>query len=211
MKSLLLTCAALICSGVLMAQKAPQLRADNIEEVLKAMTLEGKANLVVGAAGTTKPIPRLGIPAIVLADGPAGVRINTQRQFDHHYYYATHFPIGTSLSSTWNLQLVQQVGNAMGEEDRDYGVEVQLAPALGLMRNPLCGRNFEYYSEDPVLSGNIAAAYVKGVQDLGIGRHNAWEMMCALAKEPHVNSISRISKSALKRRSLGPLCQAITW
>ena len=190
MKSLLLTCAALICSGALMAQKAPQLRADNIEEVLKAMTLEEKANLVVGvgmggfsdkpvigstasivpgAAGTTKPIPRLGIPAIVLADGPAGVRINTQRQFDHRYYYATHFPIGTSLSSTWNLQLVQQVGNAMGEEDRDYGVEVQLAPALGLMRNPLCGRNFEYYSEDPVLSGNIAAAYVKGVQDLGIG------------------------------------------
>ena len=242
MKSLLLTCAALICSGALMVQKAPQLRADNIEEVLKAMTLEEKANLVVGvgmggfsdkpvigstasivpgAAGTTKPIPRLGIPAIVLADGPAGVRINTQRQFDHHYYYATHFPIGTSLSSTWNLQLVQQVGSAMGEEDRDYGVEVQLAPALGLMRNPLCGRNFEYYSEDPVLSGNIAAAYVKGVQDLGIGtsikhfalirRHNAWEMMCTLAKEPHVNSILRISKSALKRHSLGPLCRAITW
>lgn len=185
-----MTIAALAFTGTMAAQNAPKLRADNIDEIVKAMTLEEKADLVVGvgmggfsdkpvigstssivpgAAGTTKAIPRLGIPAIVLADGPAGVRINVDRQFDHRKYYATHFPIGTALASSWNTQLVTAIGNAMGEEDRDYGVEVQLAPALNLMRNPLCGRNFEYYSEDPVLAGNIAAAYVNGIQSQGIG------------------------------------------
>lgn len=178
------------CSSMMMAQSAPKLTANNIDEVIAAMTLEEKADLVVGtgmggfsdkpvigstssivpgAAGTTKAIPRLGIPAIVLADGPAGLRINPSRQYDHNMYYATHFPIGTSLASSWNTELVGQIGTAMGEEDRDYGVEVQLAPALCLMRNPLCGRNFEYYSEDPVLSGNIAAAYVDGIQSQGVG------------------------------------------
>ncbi len=185
----LVALAAAIASTTF-AQPAPQLRADNIDQVLGAMTLEEKATLVVGtgmggfsaspvigsssslvpgAAGTTASIPRLGIPSIVLSDGPAGVRINPERNYDHNKYYATHFPIGTALACTWNPTLVAQVGQAIGQEASDYGVEVMLSPGVCLMRNPLCGRNFEYYSEDPVLSGNIAAAYINGIQSQGVG------------------------------------------
>lgn len=171
--------------------KEPQLGKASIDRVIKAMTLEEKAHLVIGtgmegmsgdapvigatrklvpgAAGTTYPIPRLGIPAIVLADGPAGLRINPTREGDDNTYYCTHFPIGTLLASTWNADLVEQVGDAIGEEVLEYGADVLLAPALNIHRNPLCGRNFEYYSEDPVVSGKIAAAYVKGIQKNNVG------------------------------------------
>ncbi len=172
------------------AGEAPQLSADNIDEVLAAMTLEEKAQLLVGgasnfaaagavvggsaeavpgAAGTTVAIPRLGIPATILTDGPAGVRINPTRPGDDKTYYATAFPIGTAVASTWNTALAEEIGRAIGDETKEYHCDVILGPGMNLHRNPLCGRNFEYYSEDPLLTGKIAAAYVRGVQSEGAG------------------------------------------
>ncbi len=168
------------------------LKANNIDEVLKAMTLEEKATLVVGsnrqaapnqangmlgghshqvpgAAGNTQAIPRLGIPSTVLTDGPAGVRISPTRQNDNNTYYCTGFPVGTALACTWNQELVEEVGRAIGNEVLEYGCDVLLAPGMNIHRSPLCGRNFEYYSEDPLLTGKIAAAYVRGVQSQGVG------------------------------------------
>ena len=171
----------------------PQLGKASVDRVLKAMTLEEKAHFVIGtgmagfddegaaatigatkkivpgAAGTTYPIERLGIPSIVLADGPAGLRIDPTREGETRTYYCTHFPIGTLLASTWNQELVEQVGTAMGEEVHEYGADVYLAPALNIHRHPLNGRNFEYYSEDPVVAGKTAAAYVRGVQGNDVG------------------------------------------
>jgi len=190
-KTILTACATLLGSvGTISAQV--KLQADNVDEVLKAMTLEEKAMLVVGgnrqiastdnngmigghakrvpgAAGTTQAIPRLGIPSTVLTDGPAGVRINPKRDNDPNTYYCTGFPVGTALACTWNTQLVEEVGKCIGNEVLEYGCDVLLAPGMNIHRSPLCGRNFEYYSEDPLVTGKIAAAYVRGVQSQGVG------------------------------------------
>ena len=189
MKKLIMTAfAATTCMMTMNAQ--PKLSATNIDEVLQAMTLEekakllvggsnnffgdqaavgGEADLVAGAAGTSPAIPRLGIPATVLTDGPAGVRIDPTRKGTTQTYYATGFPIGTCLASTWNTELVGKVGEAIGNETKEYRCDVILGPGMNLHRSPLCGRNFEYYSEDPFVTGKIAAAYINGVQSQGAG------------------------------------------
>ena len=153
------------------------LREDNIEDILQAMTLEEKVGLLVGsnqsvipgAAGYTMPIPRIGIPLTILCDGPAGLNIEPKREGIDQTFYCTGFPNGTLMASTWDVALMEQVTNAMGNEVLEYGADVILAPGMNLHRNPLCGRNFEYYSEDPLLSGKMAAAFVRGIQKNGVG------------------------------------------
>ncbi len=203
------------------AQSLPQLGKNPVKEVVAAMTLEEKAQLVVGkgmkrpgtssgtgigmtddkiagAAGTTFAVPRLGIPSIVVADGPAGLRIDSIRNNDHSKtYYATAWPVATLLASTWDTAIVKKVGVAFGSEVHDYGVDIILAPALNIHRNPLGGRNFEYYSEDPLIAGSMAAAITNGIQSNGVGvsiKHYA-----ANNQETNRNSVNAIvSERALR-------------
>jgi beta-glucosidase len=175
-------------------QQVPQLGKNPVSEVVAAMTLEEKASLVVGSGmylpginfpgmtiaeptagqkkvpgctGATTGIPRLGIPALAMNDGAAGLGIvNTGFS---RIYYATAWPVGTLLASSWDTALVRTVGTALGREGKEYGLDIVLGPGMNLHRNPLCGRNFEYYSEDPVVSGYISAAMINGIQSNGIG------------------------------------------
>lgn len=192
-KSLIISAmATALLSNVAFAQeKLPQLGIDPIDDVISAMTLDEKLNVLIGssgnvqsdamatignasqrvpgAAGQLNGVPRLGIPSTVVADGPAGLRIQPTREGTSQTFYCTHFSIATVMSSTWNTELVYSVGAAMGQEVKHYGVDVLLAPATNIHRNPLNGRNFEYYSEDPLLAGKICAAMVNGVESNGVG------------------------------------------
>lgn len=123
---------------------------------------------VKGAAGETHAIKSKGIPALVLSDGPAGVRIKPIKR-DGVRRYCTGFPVGTLVASMWDPEAAQAVGDGMGYEALEYGIDVLLAPGVNIQRNPLCGRNYEYYSEDPVLSGVTAGYVIRGIQQNGVG------------------------------------------
>jgi beta-glucosidase len=170
---------SLAVAGPLAAQQSGA-----VDDLIARMTVEQKLRLVngsaalgnaaapnrvPGAAGATVAFPDLGIPSLVLADGPAGLRIAPTREGQAGTFYATAFPIATALSSTWDQALLEEVGAAMGGEVRDYGVDFLLGPAMNIHRNPLTGRNFEYFSEDPYLSGRSAAAIIRGVQSRDVG------------------------------------------
>lgn len=188
--SLLLTICLVSCTSP--EEKAALEEQKKIAGIIGKMTLDEKATLVVGvgralasqdgatgvgrtqglvpgAAGTTAGFENLGITPMVLADGPAGLRISPTRTDDSATYYCTAFPIATLLASSWDTELVYRVGQAMGKEVLEYGADILLAPALNLHRNPLCGRNFEYYSEDPLVTGKMTAAMVQGVQSQNVG------------------------------------------
>ena len=156
-----------------------------VADALKQMTIEEKIHLlkgsglasamgiredgIPGVVGTIVATPRLGLPEVNLSDGPAGLRIEPIREGIDRTFYCTAFPIATLLASTWNTDLVTEVGDAMGNEALEYGIDVILGPGANIHRHPFCGRNFEYYSEDPVVTGKIGAAMVNGIEANGVG------------------------------------------
>jgi beta-glucosidase len=145
----------------------------NINGLIAEMTLEEKASLCSGLNfWHTKPIERLGIPSIMLTDGPHGLRKQVEDSAIsgiNESYPATCFPTASALAATWNRDLIKQVGIALGVECRQEIVSVLLGPGVNIKRSPLCGRNFEYFSEDPYLSGELAKSYIQGVQSQGVG------------------------------------------
>ena len=143
-----------------------------VDELLSLLTLEEKVALVQGHNFMyTNEVPRLGIPSIRMSDGPHGLRV--QEQDDNAGAKgsspATAFPTASCSANTWNPELLRKMGNAMAEEAKYYGINIILGPGMNIKRNPLCGRNFEYFSEDPVLAGRMGAAEVKGIQEKGVG------------------------------------------
>ena len=189
---------------------AQQLRAGNIDEVVNAMTLEEKCHLVLGCgmhfnddakfpgtAGSTFSIARLGVPETYCADSQQGLRMDGKRAWDHNDYYPTDFVASMTLASTWDREAAFKVGQGIGNEVREFGLDWILSPAMNLIRNPLCGRNHEYYSEDPYLSGTIAAGYVRGVQSEGTAacpKH----FVANNQETNRNNNISQVSQRALR-------------
>ena len=143
----------------------------NIPELVAQLTLEEKAGLCSGADfWHTKTVERLGIPTLMVSDGPHGLRTqDPERDDPNHSRKAVCFPAGCSVAASFDPDLARREGAAIGREARAFGVGVVLGPAINIKRSPLCGRNFEYYSEDPVLAGELAAGYINGVQSQGVG------------------------------------------
>lgn len=152
-----------------MQQFVAGLTVTQLANIVEGSSATGSTASAAGAAGyTTSAYENLGIPGMTLSDGPAGLRltqvVNTTTPTT--YQYATAWPIGTMLAQTWNRDLVKQVGVAVGKEMQEFGVSQWLAPGMNIHRDPLNGRNFEYYSEDPLIAGLTAAATTAGVQSI---------------------------------------------
>lgn len=179
MKKILLSVALLAVATSSFAQ--PKLNKNNIDEVIAAMTVEEKINMLLGCgqsfgevkfpgtAGRTFDIPRLGIESAYLADGPHRLHMNKTRDWDSKTYITTEFPSETNVAALFDTEAAYKIGQAIGTEVRDFGLDVLLAPGVNLMRSALCGRNNEYYSEDPVLAGKTAAGFINGIQSMGSG------------------------------------------
>ena len=141
-------------------------------DLIQNMTLQEKCALLCGKdISHTRGNERLSIPSITLTDGPSGLRkqIATGDHLGlHESAKATCFPVAAAIANSWDVNIARQVGAAIGSEAVDQNVQVLLAPGMNIKRNPLCGRNFEYFSEDPYLSGKMAAAFIAGVQSQGV-------------------------------------------
>ena len=187
-----------------------RLRPDNIDQVVREMTLEEKCHLVLGCgmgfgrdvkfpgtAGSSYAIPRLGIPSTYCADSNQGLRMSAHRDFDSRDYFCTDYMTSIALASTWDKKAAFTVGKGIGNETKEYGLDWILAPSMNLMRNVLCGRNHEYYSEDPYLSGTMAAYCVKGIQSEGTAA--CVKHFAANSQETNRNANdSRVSQRALR-------------
>lgn len=174
-----MTAAALLAVSTVALYAQPTLKRNSEIEVAKAMTVTEKASVICGTgwdgagemwkglAGLTFALPDYGITEVGMTDGPAGVRIDSEQSGTS--VFATAFPTNTAMAATWDRALQEAVGASVAEEVKDLNLDIILAPAVNIQRNPLCGRNFEYYSEDPLLAGKMAASYIRGVQSEGVG------------------------------------------
>ncbi len=160
-RCVLLSALLLLCTAHLPAQvKISQADKDRAASLVAQMTLEEKIDYIAGEKSFyMRPIPRLGIPRIRMADGPQGIRNNTR---------STLYPCGIMTASTWNRELARELGHGLGRDARARGVDILLGPGVNIYRSPLCGRNFEYMGEDPYLAGEIAVQYILGVQEEGV-------------------------------------------
>ncbi len=138
---------------------------NDIKTLVDSMTLEEKCHMLTGTSMYTTPVERLNIPGVRMSDGPHGVRVSDSGMEGGPVCY----PTASALGATWNRELVRKVGNAIAEDCKKVGVEMILGPGVNMKRTPRCGRNFEYFSEDPYLSGELGAEYVNGVQEKGVG------------------------------------------
>jgi len=143
----------------------------NIQSIISQMTLEEKAAICTGASPwTTTPVERLGVPELIMSDGPHGVRrVPDVHSMAIQSLPATCFPTASCLASTWDVDLLHKMGEALAEECIALNVDVLLGPGANMKRSPLGGRNFEYFSEDPYLAGELAASFINGVQSRGVG------------------------------------------
>jgi beta-glucosidase len=217
----LLTAAFLFIDQSVFAQgNLPQFGKNPVKDIIKRMTLEDKVKIVVGkgfslpglnmganddtpdkiiaVSGHTIPIPKLGIPSVSMADGPSGIHRWAMTAKDSaDDAFSTAWPVGTLLASSWDTTLINKVGVAFGEEIKAYGIDFILGPGANIHRNPLGGRNFEYYSEDPLMSGSSAAAIINGIQSQGVGA--TLKHFAANNQETDRNSVNEIiSERALR-------------
>ena len=147
--------------------------ADKAKQIVSEMSLEEKSAFCSGKNfWYLKSLARLDLPSIMVTDGPHGLR-KQDSQADHvglnASVPATCFPTASALACSWNVDLMHEIGVALGKECAKENVSVLLGPGMNIKRHPLCGRNFEYFSEDPVLTGEMAAAFIEGVQSQGVG------------------------------------------
>lgn len=143
----------------------------DVEAVLARLSTTEKASLTVGLGlWRVRPLPSKGVRGLVLADGPHGLRkeAHLENPQARGSLPATCFPTGSALAATWDRELLREVGSAIGAEARAAGVDVVLGPGVNIKRDPLCGRNFEYLSEDPLLSAELGVPWIEGLQSRGV-------------------------------------------
>ena len=168
-KTVFILGAAMGAASVLSAQQVTPEHEAKARELVEQMTLEEKIDYI-GGYNTffIRPVERLGIPEIRMADGPQGVRNDFSAQLTGRDKKSTLYPCGMAAAATWDRELVYRMGTGIGQDARARGVHIVLGPGVNIYRSPLCGRNFEYYGEDPYLVGETAASMVEGIQDCGV-------------------------------------------